>query len=73
MTRTKEFVLTEKMYKSLIKRGMDLRCQCTIGGNGPCGCMLMPFDYVVSKPSRHGRKYYLYAHYQRMRIDLNQR
>ena len=32
MSGTKVFILTEKSYKALITRGMDLRCKCTIGG-----------------------------------------
>jgi len=70
MSGTKIFTLTTKIHRSLITRGMDLRCKCTIGGNGPCNIMLVPHDKVVSKPSKKGRKYFLYEHYQRMQRDI---
>ena len=71
MSGTKIFVLTQKLYLSLIKRGMNLTCQCVIGGNGPCHILLVVNDTIVSKPSKHGRKYYLKSHFDRMIIDLN--
>jgi len=70
MSGTKIFILLEKTYKALTTRGMDLRCKCTIGGDGPCNALLEVHDKVVSKPSKHGRKYYLFNHYQRMRIEI---
>lgn len=92
------FVLSPRVFKTLVTRGMDLRCKCTIGGpsfstkkeaekygeenyprfkvrrvkdgykvfNGPCNVMLLPHDKVVSKPSKRGRKYYLFEHYKAM-------
>ena len=68
MGGTKTFELTEKMYKSLMKRGMKLICQC---GSGKCGCLLIIGDTIVSKPSRTGRRYYLLEHYEKMIVDLN--
>ena len=66
MAGTNIFILSPKIYKALVTRGMDLRCKCTIGGDGPCNIMLQPFDKVVSKPSKKGRKYYLYDHFMEM-------
>jgi len=71
MSGTKVFTLSLKIWRSLTKRGMDLHCKCTVGGNGPCNILLVPHDKVVSKPSKTGRKYYLFEHYTNMMINGN--
>ena len=72
MAGTKEFVMTPKLYASLTRRGMDLRCKCTIKCDGEeCNAMIQIWDSVVSKPSKMGRKYYIKEHYEKMEIDLN--
>lgn len=50
---------------------MDLRCKCTIPHNGPCNILLVPHDKIISKPSKTGRKYYLYEHYMNMALNGN--
>jgi len=71
LSGSKTFILTEKIYKSLITRGMDLRCKCCIGDKGVCNIMLVPHDKIISKPSKKKRKYYLYEHYLKMMLNGN--
>ena len=59
--------MSERVYRTLVTKGMDLRCKCSFN----CNCFITVHDSVVSKPSTHGRKYYLLDHYNRMAIDLN--
>lgn len=70
MSGTKTFVMTEKIYAILTGRNMDLRCKCTIYGRDGCDCLLIPHDTVISKPTKHGRKYYLLSHYEQMQIEV---
>jgi len=68
MAGSHTFIMTEKTYRTLIKKGMDLRCKCSFN----CNRIITIHDSVVSKPSkRAGRKYYLLEHYLAMQIDIN--
>jgi len=68
MAGTSIFVMSEKTYRTLIKKQMDLRCKCSFN----CNRIITVHDSVVSKPSkRAGRKYYLLEHYNAMLIDIN--
>lgn len=58
--------MTEKTYRTLLSKGMDLRCKCSFN----CKCFITVHDSVVSKPSKLGRKYYLREHYEKMQMEL---
>lgn len=66
MAGTNIFVMTEKIYKTLLAKSMDLSCKCSFD----CNRIITVFDSVVSKPAKHGRKYYLLEHYQQMQMDF---
>jgi len=63
---TNIYVMTERVYRTLIQKGMDLRCKCSFD----CNRIITVHDSVVSKPSKKGRKYYLLEHYEKMMIDI---
>ena len=61
------FVMKERVYRTLLKKKMDLRCKCSFN----CNKIITVHDSVVSKPAKKGRKYYLLEHYEAMYADIN--